>query len=109
MANINHVGDLDIGTYLKIYSTKGVYNNLPSQSDLWKLMQKKRVGKPEGREVRYLLRSAYGQSAFQFLSPSQDGGVFPGADRTVQTEAKAYFKDLPSNSYRKKCLYQNRL
>lgn len=93
MADINHVGDLDIGTYLKIFSTKGVYNNLSEASELWKLMLKKRVAKPEGREVKYLLRKAYGQSAFQFLAPGAEGS-FPGKQRTEQVEASLEFKDF---------------
>ncbi len=88
------VGDLNIGNFLKIFSTKGVYSNLSEASEMWKFMEKKRVAKPEGREVRYSLRTARGQTASQFLSPNEDGGSFPLAQRTTQVEAKAYFKDF---------------
>ncbi|MDB4725785.1 hypothetical protein OAF54_00020 [bacterium] len=90
---INTVSNLDIGNFLKIFSTKGVYNNLSEQSELWKMMEKKRVAKPEGREVRYLLRKGYGFSAFQMLDPGNEG-AFPAAQRTEQEEATAYFKDF---------------
>jgi len=90
---VGNVGSLDIGKYLKIYSTKGVYNNLSEECEFWKFIMKKRVAKPEGREVRYNLRTALGQSAFQFLNPGAEGS-FPGQDRSVLAEAIAYFKDF---------------
>ncbi len=92
-ANKAVVGSLDIGNFLKIYSAKGIYNNLSTASELWKFMEKKRVAKPEGREVRYLLRSARGQEAAQFL-PAGAEGSFPASRRTTQVEAVAYFKDF---------------
>ena len=92
MANINHAGSLGLGELLKIYQTKGIYNNFSDNSELWKLMQTKRVAKPEGKEVRYLIRTSYGQDAAQFLAPGADGS-FPGAARSEQTEASAFFKD----------------
>jgi len=92
-ANKATTGDLDIGKLLKIYSTKGIYNNLSTASELWKFMEKKRVAKPEGREVRYALKSARGQDAFQFL-PAGSEGSFPAARRSTPVEAIAYFKDF---------------
>ena len=93
MAIAGHVGNLTLGNMLKIYSANGIYNNLSDQSDLWQYMEKKRVGKPEGREVRYALRTARGQTATQFVAPGSEG-VFPGADRSTIVEATAYFKDF---------------
>jgi hypothetical protein len=92
-ANINHVGSITLGEMLKIFSTNGVYNNLPDQSDLWKLILKKKVAAPEGKQVQYLLRKAYGQTASQFVAPGATG-VFPMGQAAEHSEAVAYFKDF---------------
>jgi hypothetical protein len=90
---INTVGSLDIGTFLKIVSTKGVYTNLPKASELWTYMQKIKSGNPEGREQRWNIVADRGQSAAQFVAAG-DEGAFPAAHRSAPQEAKAYFKEF---------------
>ena len=92
--SVSSVGDiLDIGTYLKIFATKGVYSQLPSQSDLWKYIKSKKVAKPEGREVRYAIKTGRGPSASQFLA-ANEGGSFPRKQQNKIVEAIGYFKEF---------------
>jgi len=91
-----HAGDVTLGELLKIYSTKGVYNNLPTQSDLWKLILSKKVAAPEGKEVRYLLRKAAGYTASQFV-PAGEMGTFPMSQAAEHSEGKAFFKDFATS------------
>lgn len=93
MAAATNITNLDIGKYLKIYSTNGVYNNLPDNSDMWEYIKKLKVAKPEGRQVNYNLRTAYGMAAAQFLDVGTVG-AYPGASRSQLLEATAYFKDF---------------
>jgi len=59
----NFVSNIDIGTFLKIYSSNGVYNNLSTNSDMWKFFLKLKARNPEGRQLKYLLRKSYGAAA----------------------------------------------
>ena len=90
---VSTVGSLDIGTFLRIVSTKGVYTNLPKASELWTYMQKIKSGSPEGREQRWNIVADRGQSAAQFVAPG-DEGSFPASHRSTPQEATAYFKEF---------------
>lgn len=90
---VNTVGDNTIGKYLKIVSQNGVYSQLSEQSVMWKNILKKKKGPAEGRELRYLLRSAYGMAAAQFVGVN--GAVrFPGAHKATLVEGTAHYKDF---------------
>lgn len=82
---------LAVGDYLKIVSRDSVYNNLSEDSPLWDFIKKLKANPEEGRELRFLLRSAYGSHAAQFVTV--DGGAYPGANRATITEGTAQFKD----------------
>ena len=85
-------GDLTLGNYLKIVSKGAVYNNLSEDSPIWDLISKKKKGPAEGRELRFLLRSAYGSSAASFVSVS--GGAYPTAAQATLNEGSADYKDF---------------
>lgn len=89
---VTNLGGLDIGKYLKIISKGGVYNNLPEDSAMWENILKKKKGTDEGRELRYLLRSAYGASAANFMAIG--GGAFPNAQKSSLNEGTAQYKDF---------------
>ncbi len=90
---VDKVGDNTLGKYLKIVSQNGVYGQLAEQSAMWKNILKKKKGPAEGRELRYLLRSAYGMAAAQFLAVN--GAVeYPSAHKATITEGTAYYKDF---------------
>jgi len=89
---VTNLGGLDIGKYLKIISKGGVYNNLPEDSSMWENIQKKKKGADEGRELRYLLRSAYGASAANFVAVG--GGAYPNAQKSSLSEGTAQYKDF---------------
>jgi hypothetical protein len=89
---VTNVGALDIGKYLKIVSKGGVYNNLPEDSTMWENILKKKKGVDEGRELRYLLRSAYGASAANFVAVG--GGAYPNAQKSALNEGTAQYKDF---------------
>ena len=91
-ANVAVTSSLDLSTFLKIYQTNGVYNNLPTQSDLWKYFMKQRVGGAEGRKLTYLLRTGYGPGAVQNLAINE--GDYPAAQRSTLSEATAEYKDF---------------
>lgn len=89
---VTNLGGLDIGKYLKIISKGGVYNNLPEDSAMWENILKKKKGADEGRELRYLIRSAYGASAANFMAIG--GGSFPNAQKSSLAEATAQYKNF---------------
>jgi len=90
---VNVVGDNTLGNYLKIYSHNSVYSNLSEQSAMWKNILKKRRGPAGGRELRYLLRSAFGAGAAQFVGTV--GAVsYPSAAQATIKEGLAIFKDF---------------
>jgi len=82
---------LAVGDYLKIVSRDSVYNNLSEDSPLWDYIKKLKANPEEGRELRFLLRSAYGSHAAQFVTV--DGGAYPSASRATISEGTAQFKD----------------
>lgn len=82
---------LAVGDYLKIVSRDSVYNNLSEDSPLWDYIKKLKANPEEGRQLRFLLRSAYGSSAASFVAV--DGGAYPAASRATITEGTANFKD----------------
>lgn len=88
---VANVSDLQLGDYLKIVSKGGVYNNLSEDSSIWDLIKKMKKGQAEGREMRYLLRSAYGAAAANFVAV--DGGAYPSAQQASINEASTIFKD----------------
>lgn len=90
---VGNVGDNKLGFYLKIISQNGVYNNLSESSAAWKYILKRKKGPAEGRELRYLLRSAYGAGAAQYLSTAA-GAEYPNAHQATIIEGVAYYKDF---------------
>lgn len=82
-----------LGKYLKIVSTNSVYSQLPDQSVMWKTILKKKKGPAEGRELRYLLRSAYGMAASQFMGLSGDV-AYPSGHRATIVEGTCTYKDF---------------
>lgn len=90
---VNTVGDNTLGNYLKIYSHNSVYSNLSEQSAMWKNVLKKKKGPAGGRELRYLLRSAFGAGSSQFVGVS--GAVsYPNAQQATINEGTTQFKDF---------------
>ena len=86
-----NASSLDLGTFLKIYSSNGVYNNLSTASEVWKYFLKLRARGAEGRQLRYLLRTSYGPGAVQSVPVSE--GNYPRAQRSGLSEATAQYKD----------------
>ena len=91
-AAVNNVGSLTIGNYLKIVSRNSVYNNLSEDSPLWDYIKKIKANPEEGRQLRFLLRSAYGASAATFVAVN--GGAYPSASQATLNEGIAQFKDF---------------
>lgn len=88
-SSVSNLGSLDIGKYLKIVSKGGVYNNLSEESAMWKNILKQKKGPDEGREMKYLLRAAYGAAAAGFMALE---GSFPGAQKSNLKEGTAQYK-----------------
>ena len=86
------VSDLTLGNYLKIVSKGAVYNNLSEDSPIWDMISKKKKGPAEGRQLRLLLRSAYGAAAAGFVPVS--GGAYPNAAQATVNELQAEYKDF---------------
>lgn len=91
-AAVSTATNLDLGTYLKIYSTNGVYNQLSDASDVWKYFLKARVRGPGGRRLQFLLNTSYGPAAVQSVPVSE--GNYPAAQRSGSQEATAHYKDF---------------
>jgi len=85
-------GDLTLGNYLKIVSQNGVYNNLSEDSPIWEMIKKKKKGPAEGREQRFLVRSAYGAAAVGFVPVT--GGAYPSASQATINEGTMNYKDF---------------
>ncbi len=90
-ANVANSSSIDIAKYLQIQQTKGVYTNLATQSEIWKMILKAKAGKAAGRQMTYNLRTSLGPGAVQSLGAG-DSGDYPSASRSVVSEATAYFK-----------------
>jgi hypothetical protein len=90
-ANVTNSSSIDIAKYLQIQQTKGVYTNLATQSEIWKLILKAKAGKAGGRQMSYNLRTSLGPGAVQSLGAG-DSGDYPSASRSVVSEAVAFFK-----------------
>lgn len=91
-AAVANASSLDLGTYLKIYSSNGIYNQLSESSDVWKYFLKARVRGPAGRRLQYLLNTSYGPAAVQSVPVSE--GNYPAAQRSGSQEATAHYKDF---------------
>jgi hypothetical protein len=87
------VDNIDIGKFLKIYSSNGVFNNLSTSSDMWKFFLKLKARDPAGRQLRYLLRTSYGAAAVQSLAAGTSGD-YPAGARSGLVEAIAQYKDF---------------
>ena len=85
-------GDLTLGNYLKIVSKGSVYNNLSEDSPIWDYVKKIKKGPEEGRELRYLLRTAYGSAAAAFVPVN--GGAYPTSSQATISEGTANYKDF---------------
>ncbi len=94
VAAVSTVGDNTLGKYLKIVSQNSTYNQLADQSVMWKNILKKKKGPAEGRELRYLLRSAYGMASAQFVGVSGASVLYPSAHQATLQEATAHYKDF---------------
>jgi hypothetical protein len=91
---VSTVGDNTLGKYLKIVSQNSTFNQLADQSIMWKNILKKKKGPGEGRELRYLLRSAYGMASAQFVAVSGASVAYPDAHQATLAEATAHYKDF---------------
>jgi hypothetical protein len=85
------VSDLTLGNFLKVVSKGVVYNNLSEDSPIWDKILKLEKGPAEGREQRFLVRSAYGADAVGFVPPT--GGDYPSAHQSTVNEGTARYKD----------------
>lgn len=86
------ISALALGNYLKIVSKGAVYNNLSEDSPMWEMIKKKKKGPEEGRELRFLLRSAYGIAAARGVKV--DGGAYPKSQKSTLNEGLANYKDF---------------
>lgn len=92
-ANQTFVDNIDIGTLLKIVSTKGVYSNLSTQSDIWKYLLRLRADPKGGREIRYSIMTERPLRSIQSL-PAGSSGAYPTATRGTYPEGRAHLKDF---------------
>lgn len=90
-AAVSTVGDQQLGEFLKIISRGVVYNNLNEDAIVWEMIKKMKKGPIEGREQRFLVRSAYGDDAVAFVPPSGD---YPDADQSTVVEGVTRYKDF---------------
>ena len=86
------ISSLNIGNFLKIVSKGMVYNNLSEDSEIWSVIKQKKRGPAEGRELRYLLRSGYGNASVGFMP--LNGGSFPSGKQSNITEGVTVYKDF---------------
>ena len=86
------VSDLTLGNFLKIVSEGSVYNNLSEDSEIWEQIAKRKKGKAEGREKRFLLRSALGAAAVGFVPAN--GSAYPTGAQSTVNEGTAQYKDM---------------
>lgn len=85
------ISDLTLSNFLKVVSKGMVYNNLSEDSPVWENIKKIKKGPAEGRELRFLLRSAYGADAVGFVPLT--GGAYPSAHQATVNEGTARYKD----------------
>jgi len=90
---VSTVGSNALGLYLKIVSQNGVYSQLSENCAGWKNILKRKKSPGEGRERRYLLRSAFGSAAAAFVGVNGDV-AYPNAHKATLAEALAYYKDF---------------
>lgn len=92
-AAVSAVGDNTLGKYLKIVSQNGVYGQLSENSAVWRNILKRKKSAAEGRERRFLLRSAFGSASAQFVGVSGDV-LYPSAHKATIQEGTALYKDF---------------
>lgn len=84
--------DLTLGNYLKIVSQGAVYNQLSDNSEIWNAVKKRKKSDGSGRQINFLLRSAYGAAAAGFVAAN--GGAYPDAAQAEIAEGTALLKDF---------------
>lgn len=90
---VTQIRDGDLGLYLKILSIGAVYNQLNTEHPMWDAFKAEfKKGAERGGEVRWNVRTAQGDGAFQFVP--QVSGAFPKGHKSTLVEPKGYYKSF---------------
>jgi hypothetical protein len=87
------IGELQLGQFLQIAFTQGVFNQLNQTFPDFEMVKKFRVADPNWREQRFMLQTSLGPSAVQYRNPSFST-AFPAAQRIGISEKTAVAKEL---------------
>lgn len=89
----SNISNLPLGTFLQIAFSEGLRNQLSSDFRDWEVIKQKRVGNPEGRETRFLLKTGNGPARVQSRNPNFTA-AFPKAQRLSSSEKTAVAKEI---------------
>lgn len=89
----SNISNLPLGTFLQIAFSDGLRNQLSSDFRDWEVIQQKKVGNPEGRETRFLLKTGNGPARVQSRNPNFTS-TFPTAQRLSSSEKTAVAKEI---------------
>lgn len=87
------VGNLNLGNFLQIAFTEGVRGQISEDFRDWEMIQRHRVGNPNGRELRFLFQTSLGTSAIQYRNPNFSTN-FPDAQQVSISENTAKYKEI---------------
>ena len=90
MANVS---DLTLGKFLQIAFSDGVRTQISEDYRDWEHIKMVREGDPNGRELRFFLKSSFGPSAVQSRNAGS-AGTFPTAQQSSNSEHTAEYKEI---------------
>jgi hypothetical protein len=89
----SNISEQALGKFLQISFDQGVRNQLSEDFRDFEQVKAVRIGDPDGRENRFLLKTGYGPSAAQYANPNFTS-AFPKSQRITTSEHTVVFKEL---------------
>jgi hypothetical protein len=95
MAILN-VSDLDLGTFLQIIYSKGIYNQTSRDYSDWEMIKMNKVSISPGRQYDFQLSTSLAPASTQRRNPGAANRAFPKGFRIAHEEFSAKFKEIQS-------------
>lgn len=83
---------LNLGKFLQIAFSEGVRNQISQDFRDWEMVQRNKVGAPNGRQLNFLFQTSFGPAAIQYRGVAQPN--FPSAQQISVTEHSARYKEM---------------
>jgi hypothetical protein len=91
--SFSNIDNLNLGKFLQIAFSEGVRSQISEDYRDWEMINRARVGAPDGRQLNFLFQKSFGPGAVQYRNPN-GSSAFPTAQQATTSEHSAVYKEI---------------